>query len=71
MLVKADDLPTTLALLRGDDIPLDGPSAGADEPDEETDVWVDTDDPAGIVIVSDMLTPPLASRPVLREARRA
>jgi len=45
VLVKADDLPTTLALLRGDDIPLDGPSAGADAPDEETDVWVDTDDP--------------------------
>jgi DNA segregation ATPase FtsK/SpoIIIE, S-DNA-T family len=45
VLVKADDLPTTLALLRGDDIPLDGPSAGADAPDEEIDVWVDTDDP--------------------------
>jgi S-DNA-T family DNA segregation ATPase FtsK/SpoIIIE len=45
VLVKADDLPTTLALLRGDDIPLDGPSLGASAPDEETDVWVDTDEP--------------------------
>jgi S-DNA-T family DNA segregation ATPase FtsK/SpoIIIE len=47
VLVKADDLPTTLALLRGDDIPLDGPSAGSSAPDEETDVWVDTDEPDG------------------------
>ena len=47
VLVKADDLPTTLALLRGDDIPLDGPSLGASAPDDETDVWVDTDEPDG------------------------
>jgi DNA segregation ATPase FtsK/SpoIIIE, S-DNA-T family len=46
VLVKADDLPTTLALLRGDDIPLEGPSIDVDESDEDdSDVWVDTDDP--------------------------
>jgi S-DNA-T family DNA segregation ATPase FtsK/SpoIIIE len=43
VLVKADDLPTTLALLRGDDIPVDGPSAGLD--DDDGGIWVDTDDP--------------------------
>jgi S-DNA-T family DNA segregation ATPase FtsK/SpoIIIE len=42
VLVKADDLPTTLALLRGDDIPLDPPTAGDDE---DSDVWVDTTEP--------------------------
>ena len=35
VLVKADDLPTTLALLRGDDIPLEGPSADPDEADDD------------------------------------
>jgi DNA segregation ATPase FtsK/SpoIIIE, S-DNA-T family len=45
VLVKADDLPTTLALLRGDDIPLDGPSIdGDDAADEDSGIWVDTDD---------------------------
>jgi S-DNA-T family DNA segregation ATPase FtsK/SpoIIIE len=45
VLVKADDLPTTLALLRGDDIPLDGPSIdGDDTTDEDSGIWVDTDD---------------------------
>jgi S-DNA-T family DNA segregation ATPase FtsK/SpoIIIE len=43
VLVKADDLATTLALLRGDDIPVDGPSAGLD--DDDGGIWVDTDDP--------------------------
>ncbi len=47
VLVKADDLPTTLALLRGDDIPLDGPSGGLPEAVDDADVWVDTDDPDG------------------------
>jgi S-DNA-T family DNA segregation ATPase FtsK/SpoIIIE len=45
VLVKADDLPTTLALLRGDDIPFEGPSADAGEPDDDSDVWIDTADP--------------------------
>ena len=45
VLVKADDLPTTLALLRGDDIPLEGPSADPDEADDDSDVWVDTSEP--------------------------
>ncbi len=45
VLVKADDLPTTLALLRGDDIPLEGPSADPDEEDSDSDVWVDTAEP--------------------------
>jgi S-DNA-T family DNA segregation ATPase FtsK/SpoIIIE len=45
VLVKADDLPTTLALLRGDDIPLDGPSIDDDDAaDEDSGIWVDTDD---------------------------
>jgi len=34
VLVKADDLPTTLALLRGDDIPVDG---SGDEPEQWSD----------------------------------
>jgi S-DNA-T family DNA segregation ATPase FtsK/SpoIIIE len=45
VLVKADDLPTTLALLRGDDIPLEGPSADPGEADDDSDVWVDTAEP--------------------------
>jgi S-DNA-T family DNA segregation ATPase FtsK/SpoIIIE len=42
---RADDLPTTLALLRGDDIPLDD-RRRASAPDDETDVC-DTDEPDG------------------------
>jgi S-DNA-T family DNA segregation ATPase FtsK/SpoIIIE len=45
VLVKADDLPTTLALLRGDDIPLGSPSADTGEPDDESEVWIDTAEP--------------------------
>jgi S-DNA-T family DNA segregation ATPase FtsK/SpoIIIE len=41
VLVKADDLPTTLALLRGDDIPVEPPG----DDDDDSDVWVDTADP--------------------------
>jgi S-DNA-T family DNA segregation ATPase FtsK/SpoIIIE len=47
VLVRADDLPMTLALLRGDDIPLDPPVAETDDEDDDSGVWVDTDDPGG------------------------
>jgi S-DNA-T family DNA segregation ATPase FtsK/SpoIIIE len=45
VLVKADDLPATLALLRGDDIPLDPPVAKPMDEDDDSGVWLDTDDP--------------------------
>ena len=44
VLVKADDLPATLALLRGDDIPLDPPLAKPMDEDDDSGVWLDTDD---------------------------